>query len=541
MILSGLGLSTPSPYHPHRSTIGMVQSQNLNYHLTAESKRRRVPRLKGLYGKMQTPGMLQLAGGLPNSSIFPFDGVGATSLTPPFCQGVTEDKLDAEMPLEYRIYEQSTKGDSQGGLSGAGGRTSPNGVSPCDVPIPEIPASSGIQDIDLAVSLQYGSAMGHDFIRDFLKRHNSTYMAPIKFDDWDLMLSVGNTFGWDSVMRTFLEPSDTVFFEEFTFPTALENCQTRGCTTIGVKLDSDGINIEDLEAKLKLHRPKLLYTIPTGQNPTGSVMSTKKRAQLMQLASKYDFLVVEDDPYYYLQMPTETQSGAQSKKEKASLVPSLLHYDIDGRCIRLDSFSKIFAPGIRLGWVIAQQRFIDAMRATAESSSSKPSGFAESLVNGVLQRWGNEGFYQWLVKLQQEYQKRRDLAIDAFYTVLNQHDVSVQSMIKLERPQAGMFFWLRVSRLPPGADSLALEEQLFDYLADECNVLVVPGHWCHVDEDEELDSLYLRVTFASASYDDLQRGGKALASGVASFCKALGDCNESSMSVETKLRRVRLE
>lgn len=480
--------------------------------------------------------MLQLAGGLPNFSIFPFDGVGATSLSPPFYHGVSEDIIDAEMPLEYRIYEQSAEGDSRGGSSG-GSAAAPNGVTTCDVPKQASAAQSGINDIELAVSLQYGSAAGHDYIRDFLKRHNTTYMAPIKFDDWDLMLSVGNTFAWDSVMRTFLEPSDTVFFEEFTFPTALENCQTRGCTTIGVKLDSDGINIEDLEEKLKLHRPKLLYTIPTGQNPTGSVMSAKKRAQLMQLASKYDFLVVEDDPYYYLQMSPDTSS---SSKEKANLVPSLLHYDLDGRCIRLDSFSKIFAPGIRMGWIIAQQRFIDALRATAESSSSKPSGFAESLVNGVLQRWGNEGFYQWLVKLQQEYQKRRDLAADAFEAVLNEHDARVQSMVELGKPKAGMFAWLRVSNLPPGADSRALEEQLFEYLADECKLLVVPGHWCHVEEDVELDSLYLRITFASATYEDLKRGGELLASGVASFCKALGECSTSTRVVETKLRHVEL-
>jgi len=459
-------------------------SIDLSHLRTRESRNRQIPRLKGLYEYMNRPGTITLAGGTPNSSIFPFDGVGTSSLEPPFSRGILAPKLGKRGTIGFRVFEHTSEDPQQ-----------------------------GVSDIQLATSLQYGAASGNPQLREFMKTHTGL-IHDVGFSDWDVMLSVGNTYGWDTVLRTFCEPTDTIFYEEFTFSSAMENAQGRGCVGIGIAVDDLGLIPSDLRIKAAQHRPKLLYTIPTGQNPTGSVLATKRRREIVQIANEFDFIIVEDEPYYYLQMNAvkDLSGSIEEKRAKflASLAPSMLEFDTQGRVLRLDSFSKIMAPGIRMGWITGQTKLIEAIRQIAESSSSQPSGFAQSLVYGVLARWGQNGLIDWLIGLCDEYTDRRDLCC----SVLRRDLVKIDTPIELVIPDAGMFFWLKI-RVPDNLlatyTAKSVEEDLFYRMANEFHVLLVPGHWCKVNDDSDDEKfIFFRGTFASAEKKEITEGAERL-------------------------------
>lgn len=460
------------------------QSQNLDKFLSEQAKRRPLPNLKQLYGVVNRPGMVSMAGGMPMPQNFPFDDVRAVSLRPPFGNGVAEDILDSEGPIETEIMKFSS---------------------------PEA------DDLPLSSSLQYGSGGGDTKLVNFMKEH--TYMVhDIGFQDWDVCMSVGNTFAWDAVLRTFTNPGDTILAEEYSFPSALDNAMTAGCEIESVAMDDFGVIPELLEQQLHnwpadKPRPKLFYIIPTGQNPTGSCLSPERRKAIWDIAHKYDFLIVEDEPYYYLQMPSfGTEDTVKNTADLlASFVPSFLKYDRDGRVIRLDSCSKIMAPGIRMGWITAQKRFITEITRCIETSSSKPSGFAQSLVYGVLRRWGQEGLLHWLLELRREYTMRRDSCCRAI------KEIFPKGMYEMTEPEAGMFFWLKLdARRHPkwrelGGDAAKVEEAMFLEAVDR-NVLLVPGHWCISRKVNPGDHwMYYRGTFASSSTEDVVEGVKRFA------------------------------
>lgn len=465
------------------------QSQNLDSFLSEEARRRPMPNLKQLYGVINRPGMVSMAGGMPMPQNFPFDDVRAVSLRPPFNHGVAEDILGSSDPIETEVMKFGSK-------------------------------DAG--DILLSSSLQYGLGGGDTKLVDFMKEHTCR-VHDIGFHDWNLTMTVGNTFAWDAVLRTFTNPGDIILAEEYSFPSALDNAVTAGCGIESVAMDSFGVIPEKLEEQLcswpaKKPLPKLLYIIPTGQNPTGSCLSAARRKAIWSIAHRYNFLIVEDEPYYYLQMPPfGTKDPVKNPEDLLSnFVPSFLHFDQDGRVIRLDSFSKIMAPGIRLGWITAQKRFVAQITRCIETSSSKPSGFAQSLVYGVLRRWGQEGLLHWLIKLRREYTMRRNVCCKTI------REVFPKGLYEMKDPDAGMFFWLKLdARRHPkwnelGRDAAKVEEAMFMEAIDR-NVILVPGHWCVSRKEGNGEPwMYYRGTFAASSTEDVVEGVKRLAATIES-------------------------
>lgn len=125
---------------------------------------------------------------------------------------------------------------------------------------------------------------------------------------------------------------------------------------------------------------------------------------------------MEDEPYYYLQLPPYTPGGSSSNTavKFSALIPSYLSLDVDGRVLRLDSLSKVLAPGSRTGWVTASQQVIEKFIRQNEVSSQHPSGFSQAIIYKLLNHhWGHLGFFQWLEKIQTEYTWRRDTFLDA--------------------------------------------------------------------------------------------------------------------------------
>ena len=166
-------------------------------------------------------------------------------------------------------------------------------------------------------------------------------------------------------MRVFCNRGDTILAEAYSFSSSLYAAEAQGVNVFPVPLDEFGIIPEKLESIMdnwnpETPKPKLLYTIPTGQNPTGSSLSDDRKAKIYRIAQKHNFIIIEDEPYYFLQMePYVKDASAREKKTYSShdefiqsLAKSFISLDTDGRVVRLDSFSKVLTPGTRLGWIV---------------------------------------------------------------------------------------------------------------------------------------------------------------------------------------------
>lgn len=478
----------------------MVLAKDLSHHFSEEAKSRQPSQLKSMLMYRSVPGMRSLGGGLPVPALFPFDDVKAESLSYPFTKGISMESYGEAPTLGIDIIKSQ--------------------------------ADENYEDIPLSVSLQYGSSMGEPKLREFIKEHIRR-AHNIKFDDWDVILSIGNTFSWDATLRTFCNRGDVILAEEFSFTSALEAVHSLGITSVGVKMDLEGIIPEALEAQLEAWvgpRPKLLYTIPTGQNPTGSSLSAERREKIYKIAQKYDFLIIEDEPYYYLQFPEYSYEKSRSPKEEITdkallasetdkmiknFAPSFFEYDTDGRVIRLDSFSKVIAPGTRLSWVVAQNAMIERYMRITEVTIQNASGFSSSIVYGLLRRWGQEGYWSWLYKLKDVYTHFRDIACD---TIIENFPEGRYSFVP---PVAGMFFWIKVDSRrykefnENKRDTIKCELDLWQK-AIESKVLIVPGHWFLVsgqtvppqkeitETEDEKYAMYFRGTFAGVSEEVLR-------------------------------------
>lgn len=289
--------------------------------------------------------------------------------------------------------------------------------------------------------------------------------------------------------------------ERFAYMNAIQTAKPRGLNVVTIAMDAEGMmaygdekclynvlsdwNVERDGGK----RPHFMYTVTMGQNPTSGLLSLKRRKEIYAICQKFDVLIVEDDPYFYIQFPhaanelsqrwrdgqlasvnhfaeqginyqtslavpvrgtvgcgnqryttTRMKHGVSSGYEFLdSLVPSFLSLDVDGRVIRLDTFSKTIAPGCRLGWITAQPEFIERMLRIAETSTQQPSGFVQSMVAELLigpdhketyealKRnkskkggeiasigWKTDGWVRWLDGLRGNYERRMRAMAEVF-------------------------------------------------------------------------------------------------------------------------------
>jgi aromatic amino acid aminotransferase I len=230
-----------------------------------------------------------------------------------------------------------------------------------------------------------------------------------------------------------------------------------------------------------------------------------------------DLIIVEDDPYYFLQYPSYRPSTREQTFEPKStpeflntLIPSFLSMDRQGRVIRLESFSKTLFPGLRLGYFIANPMFIERLLRATEVETQDPAGLSQAFVLSLLQKWGVDGYLVWLQRLQLQYQTRRDWLLDAFnacFTVLpaaksplpkarglvacvETKNGDLRPVFSFQDPGAGMFVWSKfyfqgVPRFTEIAESgkeddpeQAFATELWKALATEL-VLLTPGSYYH--------------------------------------------------------------
>ncbi|KAK9465911.1 pyridoxal phosphate-dependent transferase [Lipomyces arxii] len=462
---------------------------DLSHHLSVESRSREKSLLKlstsYLTGDSE---LLSLAAGLPSVSLFPIEKIAVSAPTP---------------------KPATAAGRSEGVWRGDGLLSDLNQLL-----MEKDGKAKGYTNYDLSNALQYEQGTGAKDLLKFVKEHTKIVHNP-KYSDWDCILTGGNTHAMETVFRMILNPGQGFIVEQYGFPETFEALRSLQIKLFGVEVDDEGMRADSLRELLStwdvevrgLERPRAIYLVPTGQNPTGATMSLERRKAIYEVAVEQDLLIVEDDPYYFLQM-SEYVPGSDFQTVNVpklnseflqTLVPSMLSIDTQGRVIRLDSFSKVIAPGMRCGWITSSARFIERILRHNEVGLQFPSGMSTAVLHSILQNsWGQEGYLDWLVNLRAEYTSRRNALLCAMDTYLP------KEFCHWVVPSAGMFVWIKVdhTKHPHHHRGIsAIEVELF-HASIANKVLILPGAWFKVAE-ADATGVYFRATFASVSPENM--------------------------------------
>lgn len=372
----------------------------------------------------------------------------------------------------------------------------------------------------LNVAMNYGYSAGSPQVLRFVTEHMELIHDP-PYDDWECCMTCGTTSAFEIAFRLFCNRGDYVFFENHTYSGTLATAKAQGLNVIGVDVDEFGLVAEDLDSKLrnwdasKGPKPSLLYTIPTGQNPTGATQSLARRKAIYQVAEEHDLYIIEDDPYYFIQLGEDNYDTSAPKVPQATpdallarLPVSYLSLDVSGRVLRMDTTSKILAPGLRCGWVTGSSQVIAKFISQTEVGVLSPSGPSQLMVYKLLdETWGHEGFISWLSYLSSEYRDRRNILLEACNRYLP------SEICQWAIPTTGMFFWVKVAvpKHPAAGQDRSpeqlrlfhseVEDRIFTS-ANENGVLVSKGSWFAASKEQE-PQVCFRMTFAAAPENDL--------------------------------------
>ncbi|KAJ3175142.1 Aromatic/aminoadipate aminotransferase 1 [Irineochytrium annulatum] len=431
-------------------------AKDFSHLLTPEASARVPSSLKSLYAIAARPGMLACAGGLPRPEMFAFNEFGATSSSNQWGK-----------PLPIRVMEQ-----------------------------PEATWSAGAKQ-----ALQYTTSGGMPVLIDTIKKYFVGTREP-SYIDWDVIVTAGNSHAMDSCLRMFFQRGDGCLVSEFTYSAALEQMRPLGIIPTPVKMDHEGMVPGDLSravAEFKQVHPgaalNVVYVIPTGQNPTGKSMSVERRRELMDMCRRLDLFVLEDDPYSMLQMPAYAPPGAGRAAYKypgvEGLLPTLASLDTEGRVIMMYTFSKVIAPGMRLGFCVASKKMCEVLKRYNEASIMFANGFSQGLMVELVNSWGKDGLERHAMEIQKHYTVRRDWLLDACRQHLEEPDGS--SLAEYVSPAAGMFVWFRIQL---GRDHpKGTANEIYQTLIDR-NVLFVMGDHFKASTEASTDLPYYRIAFS---------------------------------------------
>ncbi|KAJ3188552.1 hypothetical protein HK101_009070 [Irineochytrium annulatum] len=360
-------------------------------------------------------------------------------------------------------------------------------------------------------ALQYGGGKGLGALRSAIGRCFVGEERRPAYQDWDVVITAGNTQCLDVLLRSILNRGDGILVSSLTYPPALDAILSQGLIPVPVAIDAQGLIPSDLHRAraefTQIHpraRLPALYVVPTGQNPTGGTMGVARRAELIRVAREMDLMVMEDNACGMLQLPPfaafEDAAGraAYAYAGYAGMMPSLAELDTDGRVVSMCSFAKIVAPGLRLGFAVASRAMCEVISRCNEATLLAPCGVSQALVLQLINSWGAEGLDRHATDLQRHYALRRDWILDSCRAHLTPDDGS-DPVAEWTAPTAGMFLWVR-ARLDASCAA-----QVHARLAER-GVLVVPeSHFVAQPLTGKAETEGGEVRFR-VSYSYLERG-----------------------------------
>lgn len=301
----------------------------------------------------------------------------------------------------------------------------------------------------------------------------------------NIQIISGAQQGIDIVCKGMINYSDLVFVEEPTYRGALEVFKNRGAKIISIPMLDDGIDIGILKLKLEKTRPKILYTMPNYQNPTGISYSVYKKKKLIELAEKYDFYILEDDFMSDLRFNCDEHYPLRS-------------YDDKGRVIYIKSFSKLLMPGLRLGLVEMPNEILKKVLWAKYSSDISTSGIVQRSMYHYMENfdWDN-----YINDIEKSYNEKFKIALKLMNDKLSQK-------LKFKEPSGGINFFLE---LPRGYSS----KEFSVYLLKK-GVSILPGGYFF---DTLIDDRFFRINIAQPSICEIEKGIDIIANNIDAFLK----------------------
>ena len=348
-------------------------------------------------------------------------------------------------------------------------------------------ASARVLENESGPALQYGATEGYNPLREQLA-HFMTSKGVSGMTPESLIVTTGSQQALDLIAKTLLDEDDVALVEAPTFLATIQCFRLYGPQVLGVPIDADGVRVDLLEEMMVQHKPKLVYLIPTFGNPSGAMLSLERRLRVLELAVKYQTVVVEDDPYgdlYFGEAPPPSLLALSDR------VPGSRDW-----LVHCGSLSKVLSPGLRVGWLIAPSALLQRATMCKQFSDAHPSTFAQATAAEYL-RSG-----------------RMPATLDHVRSVYAQRAATMGAALQREfgdglafsQPKGGLFFWARLT----GARGQLNDGATLAKKAIDQGVAFVPGAPFFSDHP---DATTLRLSFATADVakieEGLQRLGRA--------------------------------
>ncbi|MET3461115.1 aminotransferase-like domain-containing protein [Variovorax atrisoli] len=332
-------------------------------------------------------------------------------------------------------------------------------------------------------ALQYGATEGYEPLRSQLSSFMKT--KGVDVDPSGLIVTTGSQQALDLLGKTMISPGDKVIVEGPTFLATIQCFRLYGAQLISAPVDANGVKTDELEKLIAEHKPKLVYLIPTFGNPSGATLSLERRKKVLELAVKYQTLIVEDDPYgdlYFGEAPPPSIM-ALSKDVPGSR-------ELLAHC---GSLSKVLSPGLRIGWMIAPPDLLAKATMCKQFSDAHTSTFSQATAAQYLK---SGRMPATLAHVREVYGQRAQAMGAALKRELG-------DAVSFTQPNGGLFFWARLT----GANGKLADANELAKRAIEKLVAFVPGAPFFA---EKPDVATLRLSFATADVAKIEEGVKRL-------------------------------
>lgn len=341
-------------------------------------------------------------------------------------------------------------------------------------------ASIRVFENDQAKALTYSSTWGYQPLREWIAdRYRDKYNLDIKAED--ILITTGSQQALDLIGKVFLDPMDHVLVESPSYLGALQSFQQFEPSIHEVQLNEDGLDVRMFSTFLKTYHPKLIYCVPNFQNPSGISYSNEVRKAIVNTIKPYDVMLIEDDPY------GELRYEGQAQHHFKALAPQ--------QTILLGTFSKIVAPGIRLGWVVAPKQILEKLYSAKEASDLHSSNLDQHILYDYL---SHNSIDMHIAEVIKAYSAKRKVMLKAIGKYF-------PSTCHIAKSEGGMFLWIT---LPSHINVNDLMKQ-----AIALKVLIMPGDPFYVSKGQH-NTFRLNYTNVSTQQidDGIQRLGALLKS-----------------------------
>lgn len=446
--------SAPATNGHHASVPSTSKGKDIDFttFLSSVAKARQPSPIRALFPAEHIPGMLSLLAGKPNVDTFPFERITVDLKPEPSKASTSSLQIEGDL---------------------------------------------------LARALQYGLTLPEldQWLTDMQSRVHSRKPQSTQ-SPWKVTIGDGSQDLLNKTFEALLNAGDCILVESPAYAGVLPCMRSLNANIVAVESDDQGVSPIALRQLLSQWRqdpstaekafPKCLYTTPTGGNPSGTTASEERKRQVLAIMREFDVLLLEDDPYYFLNFAGLGQDPATRPRARSYFNLDAEDADVwgSGRVLRFDSFSKVISGGMRLGFMTAHPTFVRAVDMATASSNLQVSGVIQAIGLSILQHWGLSGFLEHCDRVATFYKERRDRFEGTAQRVLGTNNGSQPAVAEWVTPTAGMFLWLKL-RLPPAeatagaagtmgesahaADNEGDSFPLISEKAKAAGVLAVPG------------------------------------------------------------------